>query len=58
MFGILEKLWRKCTVPERSNSHFGEHLMIDGYGGSPEKLNDEELVRQCLDELPRMMTIS
>lgn len=32
--------------------HFGEHLMIDGYGGDYEKLNDEKLVLRCLDELP------
>jgi len=31
--------------------HFGEHLMIDGYGGDYEKLNDEKLVLRCLDEL-------
>ena len=32
--------------------HFGEHLMIDGYGGSFEKLNDKDLVLQCLNDLP------
>jgi len=32
--------------------HFGEHLTIDGYGGSFEKLNDKELVLKCLNELP------
>jgi|SRR3989338_2430395 len=32
--------------------HFGEHLTIDGYGGSFEKLNSEELVLKCLNELP------
>ena len=32
--------------------HFGEHLMIDGYGGLFEKLNDKELVLKCLNELP------
>ncbi|QQS61466.1 MAG: adenosylmethionine decarboxylase [Candidatus Moraniibacteriota bacterium] len=31
--------------------NFGEHLMIDGYGGNFEKLNDEESVRKCLDDL-------
>lgn len=34
-----------------STPHFGEHLMIDGYGGSFEKLNDKELVLRCLNEL-------
>ncbi|MFZ1626658.1 MAG: adenosylmethionine decarboxylase [Candidatus Moraniibacteriota bacterium] len=33
-------------------THFGEHLMIDGYGGSYEKLNDREIVFRCLNELP------
>jgi S-adenosylmethionine decarboxylase len=32
--------------------HFGEHLMIDGYGGVQEKLDSEELVFRCLNELP------
>lgn len=32
--------------------HFGEHVMIDGYGGVYEKLNDKELVLRCLNELP------
>ena len=32
--------------------HFGEHLMIDGYSGDFEKLNDRELVLKCLNELP------
>ncbi|MDD5489860.1 MAG: S-adenosylmethionine decarboxylase [Candidatus Moranbacteria bacterium] len=31
---------------------FGVHLTLDGYGGSPEKLNDSELVKRSLDELP------
>ena len=35
--------------------NFGEHLMIDGYGGKEEKLNDNNLVMRCLDELPKMM---
>jgi len=35
--------------------HFGEHLMIDGYGGSKDKLNDKELVIKCLVELPQKL---
>jgi S-adenosylmethionine decarboxylase len=31
--------------------HFGEHLTVDGYGGSFEKLNNKELVLKCLNEL-------
>lgn len=37
------------------NMHFGEHLTIDGYGGSYEKLNDKELVLDCLHELPEKL---
>jgi S-adenosylmethionine decarboxylase len=36
-------------------SHFGEHITIDGYGGSEEKLNDKELVLSCLNDLPGEM---
>jgi len=31
--------------------HFGEHVMIDGYGGDYEKLNNKEFVLECLNEL-------
>ena len=37
--------------------HFGEHLTIDGYGGSEEKLNDQELVLKCLNELPELLSM-
>jgi|GEM_PF-1153821 len=40
------------SEPQPQASHFGEHLMIDGYGGSFEKLNDEALVRHVLEDLP------
>ena len=29
--------------------------MIDGYGGSYEKLNNKELVLECLNELPEKL---
>lgn len=32
--------------------NFGSHLMIDGYGGDFDKLNNKDLVFKCLDELP------
>lgn len=32
--------------------NFGLHLTIDGYGGNPKKLNDGNLVKKILDELP------
>jgi len=34
---------------------FGVHFTLDGYGGSPEKLNDPERVRKTLDELPNQL---
>ncbi len=33
------------------NKHFGEHLTIDGYGGSEELLNNSDLVLSCLNKL-------
>jgi S-adenosylmethionine decarboxylase len=32
--------------------NFGEHYMIDGYGGDPERLNSKDLVMLSLIELP------
>src|SRR3989344_6652998 len=31
--------------------HFGEHFMLDGYGGDFAKLNDKEVVLGCFREL-------
>lgn len=39
----------------KKNTYFGEHLTIDGYGGSREKLNDKHLVTKCLQELPTLL---
>lgn len=39
-------------VGESRTCNFGLHLMIDGYGGNPDKLDNKELVMRCLDELP------
>lgn len=35
--------------------NFGEHLTIDGYKGSLEKLGDKEIVLKCLNELPELL---
>jgi len=35
--------------------HFGEHVTVDGYGGDYEKLNNEDLVLNCLNELPEKL---
>lgn len=36
-------------------AHFGEHLMIDGYGGDKARLNNKKLVLRCFDELLRFL---
>ena len=38
--------------------HFGEHLTIDGYGGSVELLNDRERVEKVLFELPEILKMN
>lgn len=40
------------------NRHFGEHLMIDGYGGSQALLDDATLVRSCLTALPALLRMN
>jgi len=35
--------------------HFGVHLTLDGYGGSPHRLGDPSAVRAWLDELPESL---
>lgn len=38
---------------KKGTCNFGEHLTLDGYGGSFKKLNDKKLVLRCLEELPK-----
>ena len=40
---------------KKKNPHFGEHLTIDGYKGSPEKLDSRKIVLSCLRELPKLL---
>ncbi len=35
--------------------HFGEHFMIDAYGGTHDRLADRALVWRCLNELPQRL---
>lgn len=35
-----------------TQSHFGEHITIDGYGGDPSILNSKETVLSVLNDLP------
>jgi len=37
---------------KKKTCNFGEHLTLDGYGGSFKRLNDKKLVLKCLEELP------
>ncbi len=34
-----------------TDTHFGEHLTIDGYGGDKKKLNSKKIVLFCLKDL-------
>ena len=43
---------KSADMPER---HFGVHLTLDGYRGSPDRLGDPRVVRGWLDELPEML---
>lgn len=38
-----------------SDTHFGEHITIDGYGGDVDLLNTKELVLGALNELPGLL---
>jgi S-adenosylmethionine decarboxylase len=35
--------------------HFGEHITIDGYGGSYKLLNDKELIEKAFTELLQLL---
>jgi len=35
--------------------NFGVHLTLDGYGGSPEKLNSKQTILKSLSELPKKL---
>lgn len=37
------------------NTHFGEHLTIDGYEGDQKLLNDKEVVLSVLNDLPALL---
>jgi S-adenosylmethionine decarboxylase len=40
---------------EKPECHFGEHLMIDAYQGSYEKLLDRDEIYRCLKDLPTLL---
>lgn len=39
------------TAAVAGQDHFGEHITIDGYGGDPVKLNDQDVVKDILLDL-------
>lgn len=47
--------WIIFNFFSKAMKHFGEHLMLDGYRGDFEKLNDDKLILQCLNELPDLL---
>ncbi len=38
--------------------HFGEHFMLDGYNGSELKLNNKQLVLDCINDLVKKLDMS
>jgi S-adenosylmethionine decarboxylase len=38
--------------------HFGEHITIDGYGGSPKRLDERLRVLRCLDEICELLKMT
>jgi S-adenosylmethionine decarboxylase len=42
-------------VDPNNSVHFGEHVMIDGYRCATARLEDQMLVRSCLNELSAML---
>lgn len=52
---IAVKIKKMAEKKEKPTCNFGEHLTIDGYGGSEEKLNDKDLILGCLNELPKLL---
>jgi len=43
------------SINDCSTCNFGEHLTLDGYGGDPKKLNDQDIVLESLYELPAIL---
>ncbi|MBA4318328.1 MAG: adenosylmethionine decarboxylase [Flavobacterium sp.] len=41
-----------------NHCNFGEHLTIDGYKGDKDKLNNKDIVFNCLDKLPELLEIN
>ena len=52
MFSVF---FSKLFGSKKPGQHFGTHLMIDGYGGDPIKLNDYNIVFTSLDKLPELV---
>lgn len=51
---LVEKKWKQ-EQQDPEQSHFGEHLTLDGYRGDTKKLDDQNLVLNALDELAELL---
>lgn len=52
---LNQKATKEERLQEQEQSHFGEHLTLDGYNGDPKRLDDQNLVLNVLDELPELL---
>jgi S-adenosylmethionine decarboxylase len=48
---------KSVVIEVEETMNFGLHLTIDGYGGNPDKLNDGNLVKKILSELPEKVNM-
>lgn len=55
MHNLVDELSDMCKDMSHMAVYFGEHVMVDGYGGTPALLNNKKLVRSCLDEICELM---
>jgi len=52
---MLSEFFGRMFGLKGGKKHFGVHLMIDGYGGDPAKLNDYDTVFNSIDRLPELI---
>ena len=47
----MDKKSKMPNFEQNMIEHFGEHLTIDGYGGSEELLNSKDIILLCMNDL-------
>lgn len=61
IFSATGTMRKRCISTSKENNsptcNFGEHLTLDGYDGDAQKLNDKDLIHQCLEELPELLNM-